>query len=332
MERAAAAARRFETAGELTRAYQQWMSVLPLLPPESKQAEWIRGHLRELEAAAINARPPAQHRTQGRWARWLAPLAPAAVILAKAKTFLLLIFKLKFLFSFASFIGLYWAMWGPKYGIGFAVLILIHELGHYVDIRRRGLPADMPFFLPGLGAYVRWQAIGVSPETRAAVSLAGPLAGFGSAAACALIAIKTGDQVWFALARTGAWLNALNLIPIWVLDGAGAMIPLSLMEKFLVMAVSAGLGYATHEAVFYFVAGGALFKAMAGMLAQRRATRASAVGVDGSGRPLQIDARYSIPLEEPPRGSPLITAYFLAVLTALATLVYLLPRHGIGTP
>ena len=59
-----------------------------------------------------------------------------------------------------------------KFGIGFAALILIHEMGHFIDIKRRGLPAEMPVFLPGLGAYVRWQAMGVPLETRAAISLA----------------------------------------------------------------------------------------------------------------------------------------------------------------
>ncbi len=59
-----------------------------------------------------------------KWAKWLGPLAPIAIFLAKFKAFFLAIFKVKFLFSFAAFIGLYWAMWGPKFGIGFAVLDL----------------------------------------------------------------------------------------------------------------------------------------------------------------------------------------------------------------
>jgi hypothetical protein len=82
--------------------------------------------------------------------------------------------------------------------------------------------------------------------------------------------------------------------------------------------------------VFYFVAGGALFHAVAAMLAQRRASQVSAVGVHGSGQAVQMDPRYSISGQEPRRGSPLITAYFLAVLTALATLLYVLPKHSIG--
>ena len=121
------------------------------------------------------------------WAKILGPLAPTAIFLAQA-TWLLAIFKFKFLCSLLAFFAVYWAMWGWRIGIGFGALILIHEMGHYVDIRRRGLPV----FLPGFGAYVRWQALGVSLETRAGVSLAGPLAGLLASFAC--LAIWVGDR------------------------------------------------------------------------------------------------------------------------------------------
>ena len=330
MERRAAAARALEAAGDLQKAHQQWMSILPLLPPDSKQTEWIRAHLRELESTASGAQGRPR---QGAWAKRLAPLGPLAVVLAKAKTFFFALLKLKFLFSFAAFIGLYWAAWGPKFGIGFALLILIHELGHFVEIKRRGLPAEMPVFLPGLGAYVRWQALGVTQETRAAISLAGPMAGFLSAAVCAAVGLQTRDPIWLALARTGAWLNILNLIPIWVLDGTGAIAPLNWMEKFLVVLVSTGLGYATHEGVFYFVAGGTLFNVMAGSFAQRRAAQAGAVrlNINGSVQTVQTGS-YGAQGQEIRTGSPLITAYFVAVLTLLGAVLYLLPGHGSGVP
>src|SRR5205807_9435820 len=117
------------------------------------------------------------------WAKKLGPFAPIAIFLAKAK-WLFALFKFKFLFSLGAFFALYLAMWGWEFGVGFGVLLLIHEMGHYVDIRRRGLPADMPVFLPGFGAYVRWQALGVSLETRAEVSLAGALAGLLASLSC----------------------------------------------------------------------------------------------------------------------------------------------------
>jgi Zn-dependent protease len=166
---------------------------------------------------------PAPEKPSHPWAKRLGPLAPLAVLLAKGKAILFALFKLKFLFSFVAFLGIYWALYGAWFGIGFAVMIMIHEMGHFAEVKRRGLPAEMPVFLPGLGAYVKWQALGVSTEARALVALAGPAAGLLAAVLAAVLFWQTGRPVWAALAHTGAWLNLLNLIPVWMLDGAGAV-------------------------------------------------------------------------------------------------------------
>src|SRR5947208_6793857 len=180
-----------------------------MLPTQSTQSDWVRDHVRKLELS-LRVSPP---QPKNSWAKKLGPLAPIAIFLAKAK-WLLARFKFKFLFSLGAFFALYWAMWGWKFGVGFAVLILIHEMGHYIDIRRRGLPADMPVFLPGFGAYVRWQALGISAETRAAVSLAGPLPGLLASIACLLLRWQTGNPLWAGLPCAGARLNAMSLIPV----------------------------------------------------------------------------------------------------------------------
>lgn len=297
MEQLAANARSLEAHGDFQGARERWLDCLPLLPPSSQQAEWIRDHIRELEASShLSQGSPQPPHAKPKWVRWLGPLAPIAFFLAKFKTFLLAIFKFKFLFSFAAFFGLYWAMWGWKFGLGFAVLILIHEMGHFIDIKRRGLPADMPVFLPGLGAYVRWQALGVSLETRAAVSLAGPLAGFFSSAICGLLWYKTGNPVWAALARTGAWLNIINLAPVWILDGGSAAYALSKMHRTVILIVSVGLGYALSEGVFYLVAAGTLWRLF---------TR-----------------------DAPEEPSNEIAAYFVSVLAVLAIVLWLMPKHA----
>ena len=67
-----------------------------------------------------NSAPPPE-KPQHPWAKRLGPLAPLALLLAKAKTLLLALFKLKFLFSFVAFLGVYWALYGAWFGIGFAV-------------------------------------------------------------------------------------------------------------------------------------------------------------------------------------------------------------------
>jgi len=213
---------------------------------------------------------------------------------------LFLAFKLKFLFSFALFIALYVGLFGWRYGLGISAAILIHEMGHYIDIKRRGLPAEMPVFLPGLGAYVRWTTLGVTSRQIAQISLAGPLAGWMAAAACFLLYAQTGDPLWAALARTGAVLNILNLIPIWILDGGKAILPLSVFERAALLALTLGLWYLTGEGIFFLVAAG---------IAWRLFTR---------DKPQQPDLG--------------VLAYYAALLIALAILLHAAPdaliRHA----
>lgn len=297
LERLSNEAKTLEAKGELQMARDRWLMGIRLLPRASKQADWIQAHARELElkANAKLAPPPPENQ----WAKRLGPVGVLALMLAKAKTILLFAFKLKFLLSLAAFIGVYWTLYGPKFGIGFALLILIHEMGHFIDVKRRGLPAEMPVFLPGFGAYVKWQALGVPLETRAAVSLAGPLAGCIASAACALAWWKTGDGVWAALARSSAWLNVLNLIPVWMLDGGQAAQALGKIERLLILAASVALWFLLGEKVFILVALGAGFRMFI--------------------------------KDTPPHPSRGILIYYIAVLTALGLVMWMMPGQGFGT-
>jgi Zn-dependent protease len=291
MEQLAAQARSLEAHGDFQEARERWLACLPLLPPLSQQAAWIRDHVRELEAGghgAGAATPGAS--AKGHWAERLGPLGP--IILA--------LWKFKSVLSFVAFFAVYWQLWGARFGIGFAMLVLIHEMGHFIDIKRRGLPADMPMFVPGLGAYVRWNALGVSLETRAAISLAGPLAGWFAAAICAVLWFQTHDGLWAALARTSAWFNALNLIPLWIFDGSKGILPLSRLQRAVLMVVCGALGYALREWVFGIVA---------------IATGARIFTRDASAE-----------------GSNSIAAYFVAVVAALATILWLVSGTGSGLP
>ena len=252
-------AKALEAKGEYAQARETLHRALPLLPPDSKQAEWVREQVRALEIAQAN-RDQASAQPPHTWARRLGPLAPIAIVLAKSKTLLLAIFKFKFLFSFFWFIVLYAGMFGWRYGLGIAVSVLIHEMGHYLDIKRRGLPAEMPVFLPGLGAYVKWDALGVSRRDRAQISLTGPLAGWVAAALCYWIYARTHLPVWAAIAHTGAVLNILNLIPVWVLDGAKAVDALGQVERVGLVTVALALWFYTRENILLFVAAGLVWR------------------------------------------------------------------------
>jgi Zn-dependent protease len=252
-----AAARLHEERGEIAEAREALSSALPLLPDDSKQADWVRDSIKRLAALGTasgkRAAAPA-------WVSRLGPLAPIAIVLFKGKA-LLALFNLKFLLTFGAFVGFYWAAFGPMFGVGFAILILVHEMGHFIDIKCRGLPAEMPVFLPGLGAYVRWTALGVTAHTRALVSLAGPLAGSIGAAVCALLWMQTGNAIWIGLASISALLNVLNLIPVWVLDGGQAVQPLNKTERMVVAGAALLLAALFGQPIFLLVAAGATYRA-----------------------------------------------------------------------
>lgn len=297
LDKLAAEAKALEAKGDPRQARERWLMGLPLLPRDSRQADWIVQHARSLDALAERIQPPPP--SENKWAQRLGPVGPVAILLAKGKFLLTAIFKLKFLLSFFAFFGLYWAMFGAKFGIGFAALILIHEMGHYIDIKRRGLPAEMPVFLPGFGAYVRWQALGVSLETRAAVSLAGPLAGFLAALACAILWWQTGNPLWAALARAGAVLNVLNLTPVWVLDGGQAALALSKMERIILLTACLALWLVLGQGVFFLVAAGAAYRVFFAGDFPAHPSRATIV-------------------------------YFIVVLTALGVILRMMPGQGFG--
>ena len=127
---------------------------------------------------------PSEHHRDRRslLGRILATLAIAAGAFVKFG-----VFGLKFFGIFLA-VGGYALIWGWKFGLGVVLLILVHELGHYVEAKREGLDPQLPVFIPFLGAYVALRNMRFDPWVNARVSLAGPIAGGVGAAACLVAA------------------------------------------------------------------------------------------------------------------------------------------------
>ena len=225
----AGSAQQFEQQGLWREARERWRSTLRWLPENTEQAVGIQQHI-----AQIDSRLQAEEDRKARWTKRLGPFAPILFFLLKIKSALFLVFKLKFLFGILSFFGIYWALFGWKFALGFTACIFIHEMGHYVAVKRRGLKADLPLFFPGLGAYVRWYSMGVTVEQLSAIALAGPMYGLAASLACLAIAWGTHSQLFMVLANVGAWINFFNLLPILGLDGAQATYALGRMQRGLI--------------------------------------------------------------------------------------------------
>jgi Zn-dependent protease len=178
--------------------------------------------------------PPPRGNDRPAWRRALGALAAlgvlAAKFAAKLKVLLLLLPKLKLFTTSASMlvsIGAYSLIWGWKFAVGFVLLLLVHELGHVIQLRREGIPASAPMFIPFLGALVAMKELPKDAAAEARVGLAGPV--LGSLAALVPLGIYglTGDELFKALAFVGFFLNLFNLLPVLPLDGGRAMAALS---------------------------------------------------------------------------------------------------------
>ena len=149
---------------------------------------------------------------------------------AKLKILLVALPKLKLFTTSASMlvsIAAYALIWGWSFALGFVLLLLLHELGHVIQLRREGIEASAPMFIPFLGAVVAAKSLGDDAAAEARVGLAGPILGSLATLVPLGIWLATGEEFWQALAYVGFFINLFNLLPVLPLDGGRAMAALS---------------------------------------------------------------------------------------------------------
>ncbi|HET7309770.1 MAG TPA: site-2 protease family protein [Mycobacteriales bacterium] len=184
----------------------------------------------ELSAAVV---PPLPYATpaetlRDRLRKLFAPVIAAGAFLVK---FGAVLFKLKALAVIGTMgvsVAAYALLWGWKFAIGFVLLIFVHEMGHAVMLRRRGIKAGLPIFLPFLGAFISMKSQPASVYEEAESALAGPVAGTLGAFVVWWAGEAINSPMLVSLAFTGFLLNLFNLLPALPLDGgrvAGALHP-----------------------------------------------------------------------------------------------------------
>jgi Zn-dependent protease len=169
-------------------------------------------------------KPERRWRDFGR--KLLAPLAVVAAFLAKFKAVAFAIFKFKIFATSGSMlvsVAAYSWIWGWRFAVGFVLLLFVHEFGHVLELRRQGVPASAPLFIPFLGAVVGMKQMPHDAWREAQVALAGPILGSLGAAAVWAAGEALDSELLVALAFTGFFLNLFNLLPIVPLDGGRAM-------------------------------------------------------------------------------------------------------------
>ncbi len=204
------------------------------------------GHPVVIEHPPVNenpfGQPPAGPKRAARSLRGRIGSALAAIAAVFAKFFaaikglLLLLPKTKLLLTAGTAlvsVAAYALFWGWTFAFGFVVLIFVHEMGHVIALRREGLKASAPMFIPFLGAAIFAKSLGEDALAEARVGLAGPILGTAGAIVCLVIAEVTGSDMFRALAYIGFFLNLFNLLPVVPLDGGRAMAAMAPWMWFL---------------------------------------------------------------------------------------------------
>jgi len=123
--------------------------------------------------------------------------------------------------AWALLYGSWWA------GLAVVVMIFVHEMGHVVEIRRQGMAATAPIFIPFLGAAIFQRAHPTDALRQAQIGIAGPIAGTIGATVAWILFIDTQNPILLFAAWFGFLINLFNMLPAWQLDGAWILAPVS---------------------------------------------------------------------------------------------------------
>jgi Zn-dependent protease len=250
--------------GQIEAAREHWTNALALLPPDSGQHALVQQKIAALaqpDTSVDRAAPTGTERSW--WQRGAAGIVTLVALLAGKLKFLLLgLTKLSTFASMFAFFGVYWSIYGWPLALGLVVSIYIHEMGHVAMLRRLGIAAGAPLFIPGVGAVVMLKQHVVDPIADAKIGLAGPVWGLGAAVAAAIGYGVTHAPIWMAIAELTGFINLFNLIPVWQLDGSRGFHALSKSERWIVVGIAAAAYAVTGQGMLVLIAGVGVWRAL----------------------------------------------------------------------
>jgi Zn-dependent protease len=253
-------------SGHLVDARDCWSNALSMLPASSQQHAAVRERIAELThridgTEAQPAPPPPDDRPW--WRRGAAGLATLSLLLLGKLKFLLLgLTKASTFVSMLAFFGVYWSRYGWPLALGLVLSIYIHEMGHVAMLRRLGIEAGAPMFIPGVGALVMLKQHVSDPLTDAKIGLAGPVWGLGAALGALAMYVVTSAPIWLAIAQLTGFINLFNLIPVWQLDGSRGLHVLARWERWVLVAAIALALVLTEQRLLLIVGAVAVWRSM----------------------------------------------------------------------
>lgn len=188
-------------------------------------------------------------------------IAVVLLLLGKIKFLIFGLSKASTFFSMFAFFGVYWRLYGWPLALGLVLSIYIHEMGHVAMLKRLGIEAGAPLFIPGVGALVLLKQRITDPSVDAKVGLAGPVWGLGAGLAAYAVYLYTRIPVWGAIAALTGFINMFNLIPVWQLDGSRGFHALAGWQRVAVVFAIAAAFYLTNQKMLLVVGAVAAFRA-----------------------------------------------------------------------
>jgi Zn-dependent protease len=257
LEQLAAQAHAALQSGDLVAARDYLLKAVELLPEDSVEYKNVRARIGDL-SRQIAAAPPAPG---SGWKKKATGAGSAALLLlSKGKLLLLGLTKLSTVISMFAFFGVYWSLYGWGFALGLVLSIYVHEMGHVSVLRRYGIPATAPMFIPFLGAFIGVRGASLNPVEDSRVGLAGPLYGLAAAAFCLAAQPLTGSMTLGAVAHTAAVINLFNLIPVWQLDGSRGLHSLTRVQRGMLLVVAMGLWAITRQGMLLLISVGLIYR------------------------------------------------------------------------
>lgn len=155
-------------------------------------------------------------------------LAGLGGVVVSIGALLLKLKSLAFLLKFGWFgisavfsVVVYSFLFGWPFAIGLVLLLFIHEMGHALVMKLKGIPVGGLIFVPMLGAAVFMRNMPKNARDEAEVGIAGPFAGALASGVCLFLAQQNPNvqTIWAPLAYFGFFMNLFNLIPVVPFDG-----------------------------------------------------------------------------------------------------------------
>ena len=132
---------------------------------------------------------------------------------------------LKTVISLAVYIGVYLLLLRGHLSsiLLLVIVIFLHEMGHFIAMKRFGYRDVQMFFIPFMGAYVSGEPHRVSQFQKAVTLLAGPIPGIILGLLFGWLYFQTSHQFYFQASILFLLLNVFNLLPVSPLDGGQLM-------------------------------------------------------------------------------------------------------------